>query len=89
MRNTRPESSTLKVTKAYFDFGASPRASMALVIASKAMALLRGDREVTLDHVFKVAPSVLRHRCVINFKALSERRTVSDIVEEIMKETVL
>jgi MoxR-like ATPase len=89
VRNTRPESSALKVTKNYLEYGASPRASQALVIASKALALLRGDKEVTLEHVFSIAPSVLRHRCVMNFKAISERKAVAEVIEEILKETVL
>jgi MoxR-like ATPase len=89
VRNTRPRETQLSVAKNYLEYGASPRASQALVIASKALALLRGASEVEPAHIHAVAPAVLRHRCLLNFKALSEKKTANSIVEEIISETVL
>ena len=89
VRNTRPRDSQLSVAKSFLEYGASPRASQALVIASKACALLRGDSEVGPEHVLSVGPAVLRHRCLLNFKAMSEKKTANAIVDEILSETVL
>lgn len=89
VRNTRPSESKLPVTKEYIEYGASPRASQALHIASKALAILRGDKEVTFQHVEEMAPAVLRHRCVSNFKFLSEKRNMDDIIREVVKGTIL
>jgi MoxR-like ATPase len=89
VRNTRPKDTSLSVAKAYLEYGASPRASQALVIASKACALLRGDAEVSPEHVMAVGPAVLRHRCLLNFKAMSEKKSANAIVDEILSETVL
>lgn len=89
VRNTRPRETQLSVAKNYLEYGASPRASQALVIASKALALLRGASEVQPEHIHAMAPAVLRHRCLLNFRALSEKKTANSIVEEIISETVL
>lgn len=88
VRNTRPGETQLQFVKTFLDFGASPRASQALVIASKALALLQGAKEVSPEHILTIAPSVLRHRIVLNFKAFSEKQTASDIVTLILKDTV-
>ncbi len=88
VRNTRPGETQLQFVKSFLDFGASPRASQALVIASKALALLEGAKEVSPEHIMTIAPSVLRHRIVLSFKALSEKQTASDIVTLILKDTV-
>lgn len=89
VRNTRPKDTQLSVAKVYLEYGASPRASQSLVIASKACALLRGEREVTPEHVMAVGAAVLRHRCLLNFKAMSDKKSANAIVEEILSETVL
>ena len=89
VRNTRPESTTLAAAREYLDFGASPRASQALAIASRALALLRGQNEVGWEHVRAVAPSVLRHRVVTSFRAHTARRSATSVVEEIIESTVL
>lgn len=89
VRNTRPGDSKLKVAAECIDYGASPRASQAMVIASKALALLKGATEVDPTHIMAVGPAVLRHRCVASFKSLTQKRSMNDIVGEILAETVL
>jgi MoxR-like ATPase len=89
VRNTRPGDSQLSVARNYLEYGASPRASQALVVAAKAYAVLRGEREVTPQHVLAAGAAVLRHRCLLNFRAVSEKRGVNNIVSEILAETVL
>lgn len=88
VRNTRADQSNLQMTKKYLALGASPRASQALVQASRAYALLRGETAVAPEHVFRMAPAVLRHRLILNFKALSEGLTANALIEQLLKETV-
>lgn len=53
-------------------FGASPRASLALVAGARALALLRGRTYATPQDVFDIAPDVLRHRLVLSYEALAQ-----------------
>jgi MoxR-like ATPase len=54
------------------EYGASPRASLGLVAAGRALALLRGRRYALPQDVFDVAPEVLRHRLVLSYEALAQ-----------------
>lgn len=53
-------------------YGVSPRATLALIRASKALAFIRGDTYVTPEHVQAIAPAVLRHRLALTFAAEAE-----------------
>jgi MoxR-like ATPase len=64
----------------YIAFGASPRGSINLVHAARALALLRGRRYVVPADIAELAPDVLRHRIVPSFAALAE---------EVMPDTIL
>ncbi|MFN8052930.1 MAG: AAA family ATPase [Acidimicrobiales bacterium] len=55
----------------YLEFGASPRASLGLVRAGRAMALLRGRNYVVPQDIFDVAPEIMRHRLVLTYEALA------------------
>ncbi len=66
------------------DFGASPRASIDMYKASRAMALLRGKDFVTPLDVAKVVNSVLRHRIILSYQAESGGLDSDKIVEKIM-----
>ena len=55
----------------YIEYGASPRASIGLVRAGRALALMRGRSMVVAQDVFDVAPEVLRHRLVLSYEALA------------------
>ena len=66
------------------EFGASPRASIALAQASRAHAYLRGRGFVTPDDVKAVAPDVLRHRVLTTFEAEAESVTSDGIVERLL-----
>ena len=68
--------------------GASPRASLGLVAAGRALALLRGRSYVLPQDVFDVAPEVLRHRLVLSYEALAEDRTVDDVVGYLLSTVV-
>jgi MoxR-like ATPase len=65
-------------------FGASPRASIALAIGARALALVRGRSFVTPEDVKELAPAVLRHRLVLTYEAEAEGATVEEITERIL-----
>ncbi len=66
------------------EFGASPRASIALAQASRAHAFLRGRTFVTPDDVKAIAADVLRHRVLTSFEADAEEVTSDDIVTRVL-----
>jgi len=72
-------------TAKYVEWGASPRASIGLFVASKAEALLRNSIFVKPDHVKKVVADVFRHRIILNYLAQAEDVTSEDVISEILK----
>ncbi len=65
-------------------FGASPRASLGLIKAGRALALLRGRRYVHPQDVFDVAPDILRHRLVLSYEALARDLTPDHLLSRIL-----
>ena len=65
------------------EFGASPRATIALAQASRAHAFLRGRSFVTPDDIKAIGPDVLRHRVLTTYEAEAEEVTSDDIVQKI------
>ncbi len=80
----RPEDYRLDEVKPFLTYGASPRASLGLVAAGRALALLRGREYVLPQDVFDVAPDVLRHRLVPSYEALAESITVDQILAKVL-----
>ena len=70
--------------KPYIGFGASPRGSINLVHAARALALLRGRRYVIPTDIHELAPDVLRHRIVPSFTALAEEITPDAMLARIL-----
>jgi MoxR-like ATPase len=66
------------------EFGASPRATIALASASRAHAYLRGRTYVTPEDVKAIAPDVLRHRVIPSFEAEAERLDSDELVRRIL-----
>ena len=66
------------------EYGASPRATIALAQASRANAFLRGRAFVTPDDVKAIAPDVLRHRVLTTYEAEAEEVTSDDIVTKVL-----
>jgi MoxR-like ATPase len=66
------------------EYGASPRASMALVVCAKARAFMRGRSHVATEDVEAMAPPVLRHRIVVDFRAEREGTTPDDVVASLL-----
>lgn len=71
-------------TGQYVEFGASPRGTIGLFIASKANALLKGKTYVTPQDVKEVAHLVLRHRITLNYEGQAENIDVDTIIDEIL-----
>ncbi len=71
------------------NYGASPRASIALAKASRAMAFLNRRGYVTPDDVRAICPDVLRHRIGLTFEAEAENISQEDIVERILSHIVI
>jgi len=66
------------------DYGASPRATLGLVSAGRAMALLRGRDYAVPQDIFDVAPEVLRHRLVLSYEALAADLGIEQILAQIL-----
>lgn len=73
----------------YIACGASPRASISLVIASKAAAFLDGRDFVMPQDIKKVIYDVLRHRLILTYEAEAEDKKVEDIIDDILKTVIL
>ena len=74
-----------RTTKDLIEYGASPRASIGLIMAAKAKALVNGRKYVSAKDIEDMAYPVLRHRIILNFKAEREGKTPDDVVRELMK----
>ncbi len=79
-----PENYGLSELKSYISFGASPRASINLAIASRAMAFLKNRAFVIPEDVKEIAKDVLRHRIGLSFEAEAEEITSEEIVNRIL-----
>jgi MoxR-like ATPase len=79
-----PERVGLPNIKPYIAFGASPRGSINLVHAARALALVRGRRYVVPGDVVDLARDVLRHRVVPSFAALAEEVNADMILDRLV-----
>ncbi|MFL5757197.1 MAG: AAA family ATPase [Chloroflexota bacterium] len=66
-------------------YGASPRGSIGLVHAARALALLRGRRYVVPGDVAELAPDVLRHRLVLTYAGLADGVNADDVVASVLR----
>jgi MoxR-like ATPase len=80
-----PEKCGLPDHQRFIQFGASPRASIAMIEAGRALAYMRGRDYVLPADVVDVAADVLRHRLVPSYEALSEGLTSDQIVRQILR----
>ena len=70
--------------KKYVSFGASPRASIALVTGARALAFLQGRDYALPDDVSELALDVLRHRIVLSYEALADDVSPDRIIEQVL-----
>ncbi len=80
----QPSQNGLADLQSLIDFGASPRATIYMVMAARAHAFLKGRGYVTPEDIKQVAPDILRHRIVISYEAEAEEVTSADIVQRIL-----
>jgi MoxR-like ATPase len=69
----------------FLTYGASPRATIHLVEAARALAYLRGREYVLPEDVTDLAADVLRHRLVLSYEALAEAVTADQIIQRLMR----
>jgi MoxR-like ATPase len=70
-----------KDLRKYIEFGASPRASIALMKASKAVAFIKGRGYVNPDDIKEIGADVLRHRIILSYEAEADGKGPDDIVK--------
>ncbi|HOJ38227.1 MAG TPA: MoxR family ATPase [Ignavibacteriales bacterium] len=86
VRLTRPEfNKDDRIISENVRWGAGPRASIFLVNAAKALAVINNELTPSIEHVQKVANIVLRHRIILNFNAEAEGVTTESIIKYLFK----
>ncbi len=82
---TRPNTATAtEAVNNYLSWGAGPRASQFLVVGAKCHAAFNGKYSPDIEDVKAVAPAILRHRIVKNYKAEAEGVSVEKIIEGLL-----
>ncbi|MFN3492575.1 MAG: AAA family ATPase [Anaerolineales bacterium] len=79
-----PKSVGLPELEKYITFGASPRASINLILTAKALAFVRGRSYVLPQDVLDMALDVIRHRLVLSYEALSDNVSSDDLLTKIL-----
>ena len=67
------------------EWGGGPRAGQALILTAKARALMEGRLAVSLEDIRKMAPAVLRHRVLVNFRAEAEGIDSDAVIQQLLK----
>jgi MoxR-like ATPase len=85
VRGGRPESSEDDTVKRHVAWGPGPRAAQALMLASRARALLDGRLAPSVDDVVALARPVLRHRMALNFSARADGVVLGDVIDRLVQ----
>jgi MoxR-like ATPase len=80
----KPKEIGLQELERYIMFGASPRASINLILTGRALAFVRGRKYALPQDVLDMALDVMRHRIVLSYEALSDNITGDDILNRIL-----
>ena len=81
---TRPPAAASLKLNGYIQTGASPRATINLTLAARAIAFLNGRHYVTPQDVKSIAMDVLRHRVTVTYEAEAENITSEDVIQKIL-----
>jgi len=81
VRNARPAQSEIESVRESVSWGPGPRAGQALMLASRARALIDGRLSPSIDDVLALAEPVLKHRMALNFAARADGQTVGSVIE--------
>jgi MoxR-like ATPase len=84
VRSARPDASADEKVREFVGWGPGPRASQALSLATRAIALLDGRRAPSLDDVKRLAKPVLRHRMALNFAARAQGIAIDDFIDDLV-----
>lgn len=84
VRAGRPETTELEEVKKSLAWGPGPRAGQALMLASRARALMQGRFSPSIEDVAALAHPVLRHRVALNYGARAEGVTLSSIIDRLI-----
>jgi MoxR-like ATPase len=84
VRATRPAESAVEAVRKHVGWGAGPRAGQALVLASKARALMHGRLAVTREDIAAMLHAVLAHRVLRNFEAEADGVAMADILAALL-----
>ncbi len=74
-----------RTDKTHLLYGASPRASIGLILAAKARALLKGRANVTNEDINSMAYPILRHRIILNFESERKGVTTDDAIKNLLE----
>jgi MoxR-like ATPase len=80
----QPQDVGLKELGRYVTFGASPRASINLILTARALAFVRGRDYALPQDVLDMALDVMRHRLVLSYEALAEERSPDALLDEVI-----
>jgi MoxR-like ATPase len=80
-----PKSHGLAELERYITYGASPRASINMILTARALAFVRGRDYALPQDVLDMARDVMRHRLVLSFEALSDNLTSDDLLTTVLK----
>jgi len=85
VRGGRPESSEDELVRRNVAWGPGPRAAQALMLASRARALLDGRLAPSIDDVVALARPVLRHRMALTFSARADGVLLPDVIDRLVE----
>ncbi len=81
VRSGRPEDTSIKTVRESVSWGPGPRASQALMLASRARAIIDGRLTPSIDDVLALAAPVLRHRMAVSFAARADGITIEQVIK--------
>ncbi len=73
-----------EIANKYIRYGSSPRGAQALIECGRVLALMRGRLNLSIDDLFFLAPSILRHRIILNFDAHADGETPDTVLTKII-----
>jgi MoxR-like ATPase len=83
--STQPETPQAhELANKYIRYGSSPRGAQALVECGRVLALMRGRLNLSVEDIRQIAPSVLRHRIILNFDAHADGQTPETLLTKII-----
>ncbi len=83
VRGARPETTEIEAVRRHLAYGPGPRAAQALMLATRARAVLGGRLSPSVEDVLELAEPVLRHRMALNFSARADGVHLSEVLDRL------